>query len=193
MSRSPPQSRPTARHDNRSGLAAHEEDSVNALADLHNEHHRRTTPAQRAIDTITDHLGRPWGFIALGAVVALWAGLTAWTTKGGVEQPSFAWLELAATLAALFVAVLVLVTQRRAEQLNERRAQLTLELAMLADQKSAKIIALLKEIRRDSPELTDRPDLESEEMANPANPKAVVAALEERDPKDGDGAEARGG
>jgi len=181
-----PPSAPTRRQDEPSDLAAHEEDSIDALAELHHEHHRRTTTAQRVIDTITDHLGRPWGFIALAAVVALWAGLTAWVTRGGVEQPSFAWLELAATLAALFVAVLILVTQRRADQLEERRAQLTLELAMLADRKSAKIVALLEEIRRDSPHLADRTDPESEDMATPADAKAVVAALEERDPKGGE-------
>ena len=178
-----PPSAPPRRQAEPSDLAAHEEDSIDALADLHDEHHRRTTTAQHVIDTITDHLGRPWGFIALVAVVALWAGLTAWVTKGSVEHPSFAWLELAATLAALFVAVLILVTQRRADQLDERRAQLTLELAMLADRKSAKIVELLEELRRDSPELANRPDPESEDMATPADPKAVVAALEERDPK----------
>ena len=172
--------------DDRSDLAAHEEDSIDALADLHSEHYRHATTAQRFIDAITDQLGRPWAVIALGAVVVLWAALTAWTTKGGVEQPSFAWLELAATLAALIVSVLILVTQRRANQLDERRAQLTLELAMLADKKSAKIIALLEEIRRDSPHLANRSDAESEEMATPADPKAVLAALDERDPKGGE-------
>ena len=181
-----PPSAPPRRQAEPSDLSAHEEDSIDALADLHDEHHRRTTTAQRVSDTITDHLGRPSGCLALAAVVALWAGLTAWVTKGGVEHPSFAWLELAATLAALFVAVLVLVTQRRAEQLQERRAQLTLELAMLADRKSAKIVALLEELRRDSPELADRRDPESEDMATPADPKAVVAALEARDPQDGE-------
>lgn len=181
-----PESASMARSEDRSDLAAHEKDAIDALADLHSEHYSGATGPQRLIDAITDRLGRPWGVIALGLVIVLWTALTVALTKGGVEQPSFAWLELTATLAALIVSVLILVTQRRADQLDERRAQLTLELAMLADQKSAKIIALLEEIRRDSPHLANRPDAESEDMATPADPKAVLAALEERDPKDGE-------
>jgi uncharacterized membrane protein len=176
----------TASSEDNADLAAHERAAIDALDELHSEHYRRATTAQRVIDTITDRLGRPWAVTILCAVVVLWSGLTLWTTKGGIEHPAFAWLELAATLAALIVAVLILVTQRRADQLDERRAQLTLDLAMLADSRSAKIIELLEEIRRDSPHLADRLDPESKDMATPADPKVVLEALEERDPKSGE-------
>lgn len=179
-----PKSAPTARQEGRSDLAAHEQAAIDALADLHAEHYSGATGAQRAVDKFIDHLGRPWAVFALVVVIVLWSGLTLWLTKGGVEQPLFAWLELIATLAALIMSVLILVTQRRADQLDERRAQLTLELAMLADRKNAKIIELLEAIRRDSPNLSDRPDTESQDMAKPADPKAVLAAIDERDPKE---------
>jgi uncharacterized membrane protein len=42
---------------------------------------------------------------------------------------------------------------------------MTLELAMLGDQKTAKIIALLEELRRDHPEIVDRVDREAAEMS----------------------------
>jgi uncharacterized membrane protein len=84
------------------------------------------------------------------------------------------------TLFALLVAMLILVTQRRQDRLSERRAQLTLELAVLADRKSAKLISLIEELRRDHPEVPDRTDKESDEMAKPANPQEVLAAIDER-------------
>ena len=160
------------------GLADHVVESVESVARFHREHYRRATGLQRGIDTITEHLGRPGAVIILVLVVGAWAALAAWRGDGRVDQPSFAWLELAATVAALLVSVLILVTQRREDQLADRRAQLTLELALLADKKSAKIIQLLEELRRDQPDVADRVDAESEDMAKPADPEAVAASIE---------------
>lgn len=154
--------------------------SIDELAEFHLEHYRHATPLQRAIDGVTERLGRPGVVIALFALIGAWIVFAAVRDDGRVDQPSFAWLELAATLAALLVALLILVTQRREDQLAERRSQLTLELALLADKRSAKIIALLEELRRDHPDLADRLDAESEEMAAPTDPHQVIAAIDAR-------------
>jgi uncharacterized membrane protein len=74
---------------------------------------------------------------------------------------------------------LILGTQRRADQLASHREQLTLELAILSEQKSAKIIALLEELRRDHPEVRDRIDPEAHAMSTPADPEAVLEAIQE--------------
>ena len=160
------------------GLAEHVAQTVESVAAFHREHYRGASRLQRAIDGITERLGRPAAVIVLAVVIGVWAGLAAWRGDGRVDQPSFAWLELAATVAALVVSLLILVTQRREDQLADRRAQLTLELALLADKKSAKIIALLEELRRDQPDVADRIDLESDEMAKPTDPHAVAASIE---------------
>jgi uncharacterized membrane protein len=80
--------------------------------------------------------------------------------------------------------VLILATQRREDQLTQRREQLTLELAILSEQKTAKIIQLLEESRRDNPQMHDRHDPEAEAMAQPADPGSVLAAIRE-DPCEG--------
>ena len=82
-------------------------------------------------------------------------------------------------LLALYVTVLILTTQRREDQLAGYREQLTLELAILSEQKSAKIIALLEEMRRDSSSLTNRVDEEAVAMAVAADPQAVLDAIKE--------------
>ena len=132
------------------------------------------------VDHVTDILSRPIIGPILSIGAALWIGgnLMLGGTGGLIDR--LGWLELAATLGALIIAVLILVTQRREDHLAERRAQLTLELALLADKKSAKIIALLEEMRRDNPIITNRIDEESNEMANPADPMIVLAAIDER-------------
>ncbi|CAN5219504.1 hypothetical protein BH10PSE4_BH10PSE4_07810 [soil metagenome] len=153
---------------------------MEAVARFHRDHYQRASGLQRSIDGATERLGRPAAVIILMVVTGGWAAWAAWRGGGRVDQPSFAWLELAATLAALLVSVLILVTQRREHQLADRRAQLTLELALLADKKSAKIIQLLADLRRDAPNLADRVDAESEDMARPADPAAVVASIDAR-------------
>lgn len=159
-------------------LDDHVVQSVEAVADFHREHYRRASGLQKVIDATTERLGRPWAIIVLTATVGIWVGLAAWRGDGRVDQPSFAWLELAATIAALLVSVLILVTQRREDQLADRRAQLTLELALLADRRSAKIIALLEELRHDQPNIADRVDRESDAMAKPTDPRAVAASID---------------
>jgi uncharacterized membrane protein len=161
-------------------LSEHEEQSVDAIAAFHREHYGSATPLQRTLDAVTDTLGRPMLVIVLILGVAGWIAVTQVTGHGGVTEPSFAWLELTATVASLLIAILILATQRREDDLADRRAKLTLELAILADRKNAKIIALLEELRRDAPNMVDRVDPESADMAKPTDPGAVLAAIDER-------------
>ncbi len=78
-----------------------------------------------------------------------------------------------------FVALVILATQRRADHLAEHLEQLTLKLAILSAQKSAKIISLLDEMRRDNPMLVNRGDDEAAAMAVAADPQAVLDAIKE--------------
>lgn len=167
--------------DNRSAiLPAHIESTVAAIARLHAEHHRRATPFQRFTEYLTAKVGETrfvgWltlfisGWIAINVLAIL-------TGRQSFDAPPFAWLELLASLAALYMTALILSTQRRDDELASHREQLTLELAILSDQKSAKIIQLLEEIRRDHPDLHDRVDHDAHVMSTPTDPQAVLDAI----------------
>lgn len=171
---------PRAPADDAVPLADHEEQSIDAIADFHREHYRSASPLQRGLDAVTDRLGRPLLVVGVIAVLGAWIGIAQATSRGGVTGPAFVWLELAATVASLLVSMLILATQRREDLLGDRRAKLILELAILADRKNAKIIALLEELRRDHPGVVDRIDAESVDMARPTDPGAVLAAIDER-------------
>jgi hypothetical protein len=84
-------------------------------------------------------------------------------------------------LASLFMVILILATQRPEDQLAQLHDQLNLELAMLSEQKTAKVIELLEEFRRDNPLIQNRVDQEAEAMAKPADPKTVLEAIKETD------------
>ncbi|WP_394762177.1 DUF1003 domain-containing protein [Phenylobacterium sp.] len=166
-------------------MADHVTETVDVIAAFHKAHADGASPLQKAMDAMTDRLGRP--ILVAGVILAIAAWISGTLALGeDVDQPLFTWLELAATVFALLVALLILVTQRRQDQLSERRAQLTLELAIVADRKTAKLIALMEEFRRDHPDLADRDDAESREMAKPTDAETVLAAIDERSAKSGE-------
>jgi uncharacterized membrane protein len=80
---------------------------------------------------------------------------------------------------ALYITVFILSTQRRENELSELRAQLNLELVIINEQKTAKLIQLIEELRRDMPQVLNREDPEAVAMARPANPEVVLEAIKE--------------
>jgi uncharacterized membrane protein len=163
-------------------LPDHIEETIRSIARLHAEHHESATPLERAVDRLTGLLGRP-GFIGvLTAAVAVWIGFNVLAVALGhqpIDPPPFSWLGGAVTLLSLYMVVLILATQRREDLLAQHRELLLLELAILSEQKTAKVIQLLEETRRDNPLIHNRVDQEAEAMAQPADPKSVLAAIKE--------------
>jgi uncharacterized membrane protein len=163
-------------------LPSHIDATIRAVAELHAEHHEKTTSPQRAIDRLTAILGRPWFLGVLSVAVMGWIGgnlLAAALHFRPVDPPPFAWLGGAVSLVSLYMVVLILATQRREDQLAQQRELLTLELAILTEQKTAKVIELLEEVRRDNPLIRDRVDREAQAMAQPADPQSVLEAIKE--------------
>jgi uncharacterized membrane protein len=163
-------------------LPIHIEETIRAIGKLQAEHHGRATPQQRAVRRLTDVLGRPAFLAGLAIVVAAWIGANLMSITLGyppLDPPPFAWLNVAISLVSLFIVVLILGAQRHEDQLTQHRELLTLELAILSEQKTAKVIQLLEEVRRDNPLIHDRVDREAEVMAQPANPQSVLEAIKE--------------
>ena len=134
------------------------------------------------VERVTKAAGRPAFIAVLGLLVLSWIGLNLGLVAAGqrpLDKPPFFWMQGVVTLAALFMSVLILTTQRREDELTGTRDQLTLELAILSEQKSAKIIALLEELRRDDPHITDRHDADAIALSTPVDPGKVVDALKE--------------
>ena len=166
-------------------LPAHIEETVRAIARLHAQHQSEATPLERLVEGLTAGIGRPAFLIWLAVAASGRALANAAAARLGyapVDPPPFSWLQGTASLSALFVTVVILTTQRRADRLASLRTQLTLELAIVGEQKTAKVIGLLEEIRRDNPLLANREDLEAEAMARPADPEAVLDAIAESAP-----------
>ena len=159
-------------------LAPHVEQTVQAVEKLHLEHHKAASFVDRVLDGIRAVISRP---AFLGLVLG---GTLAWMFVNvmlpihrQLDPPPFVYLSLALALAAFCIAVLILSTQWRADRLAEHREKLILQLAFVSEQKSAKLIALVEELRRDLPHVRDRVDPEAQQMTETVNVSAVSQAL----------------
>src|SRR5436190_6375872 len=106
--------------DTKPGLSDHVADSVEAVVALHEEHYGAAGALQRTFERCVDVLGRPAAALVVIAGLGVWAALAAIASGGHGDGPVFAWLEFAATLSALVIALMILVTQRRQDELAER-------------------------------------------------------------------------
>jgi uncharacterized membrane protein len=164
------------------GLPPHVEDAVQSIALLHKAHHKNASRLERLVDFASAQVSRPACLVVVACTTLLWVAANYALISQGLrpfDPPPFQWGEDILTFLALVMTVMIVTTQRRAARLGERREQMTLELTLLTEQKTAKIIALLEEMRRDSPQLTNRFDKEAHEMSAPSDPNQVLGAIEE--------------
>jgi uncharacterized membrane protein len=155
--------------------------NIETIAELEERLNRRAGTHQRAVETITQKLGRPGTVYALIACVLSWTAYNTIASRVGwpqLDRAPFMWLQCAMALFDGVVALMVLTAQNRQNREAEQRAQLELQVNLLAEQKTTKIIALLEELRRDLPMVRDREDRVADAMQHQVDPKAVIAALE---------------
>jgi uncharacterized membrane protein len=155
----------------------HVEANVQRMAELHAKHAGGVTVLQRVTLATTSRLGRASTVAVIVGLLLAWVGYNVAARRFGLaafDPAPFSLLSVAASVVALFTTLLILVTQRREEELARHRAQLTLHLVALSEQKIAKVIDLLEEQRRENPMLPTRDDRQAEDMSQASDPDHVL-------------------
>lgn len=157
--------------------------NIEAVQEFYAREEQKISRSQRVVERISGFIGRP---IFLGIIllfVALWTLVNALSPLFGVAEfdpaPYF-WLQGIVGLAALLTTTVVLIKQNRLAKLEEQRAHLDLKVTLLTEQKAAKLIDLMEELRRDLPNVKNRADPEAAALQQSMNPELVLAALDER-------------
>lgn len=173
----------TASNAANTALPEHVNQHIETIAALHARAESQINFHQRTIETVTANLGRPLFLNLVLLFVGGWVLVNVFPQRFGLQRfdvPPFFWLDSLISLGALLLTIIVLITQNRQARLAERRAELDLQVNLLAEQKVAKLIGLVEELRRDLPSVKNRVDPEAEAMQEAADPHAVLAALEEK-------------
>jgi uncharacterized membrane protein len=153
--------------------------NIAAIISLHNQEVQEQAASQRVIQTIATFFGQPTFLYILVAGFTGWIICTVFHPFLPFTFPLFHWSEHGLDAAALLISTGVLVQQNQEENFAEQRTQLMLQLNLLSEQKIAKIIAILEELRADLPNVRDRYDPEATAMQEAADPIAVLNALQE--------------
>ncbi|MEH2418987.1 DUF1003 domain-containing protein [Nostoc sp.] len=156
--------------------------NIETIIALHRRSEKDVPQHQRIVETVTAFFGRPAFLYSILLGIILWITPNVLPRRLGIprfDPLPFAWLQFSLTTGSLLVTAGVLIKQERQEKLAEQRAQLSLQLNLLSEQKIAKLIALLEELRQDIPNVKNRSDPEAELMKSPTDPHAIIDVLEE--------------
>ena len=102
---------------------------------------------ERAADAITN-LSGSMRFVVFHVI---WFGLwiiwnTALPVRWRLDPFPFSFLTLVVSLEAIFLSTFILISQKRETALNERRAQLDLQVNLLSEQENTKMLEMLEKI-----------------------------------------------
>jgi uncharacterized membrane protein len=180
---SPPDARDTpfdSEHDQTS-------QNIEAVLGFHTREEQKISRSQRILERISLLVGQPGflGFILLFVVFWMLANaVLRWSGMVEFDPAPFFWLQGIIGLGALLTATVVLTKQNRLAKLAEQREHLDLKVTLLTEQKAAKLIDLLEELRRDLPNVSNRHDPEAAALQQSMSPDSVLAALDERSDPD---------
>jgi len=154
--------------------------NIDAVAQIYAREERDISRPRNAIERASEFVGRPVYLACIVGFVASWVLISVLSKRFGwmpFDPPPFSWLQGIVGLLGLIVGTAVLIRQNRLARMAEQHAHLDLQVNLLTEQKTSKIIQLLEELRRDMPSVANRHDAEVEEMQKPADPHAVLGAI----------------
>ena len=157
--------------------------NIGTIAEHYERHDQQVSRAQAFIEKMSHYLGSP-AYVAANVVfIVLWI---AWNLAAPglgftqFDEPPFFWLQGFIGLNALLISTTVLIRQNRMSKLAEHNAHLDLQISLLAEEKASKIIAMLEELRRDTPDIPNKVDAEAEELSHSADTHTVLEAIERK-------------
>jgi len=163
----------------------HVDQKIQSIAELFARAERRVDRHQLVIERVTDTVGQPTTAYGLALVVVAWMLINELAPLAGyraLDPPPFTMLQVVTSIAALLITVTILTTQNRVAKLALQRAQLDLQVNLIAEEKIAKIVALLEELRRDLPSVRNRRDSLADAMTESVDVNAVAGKLEPTGP-----------
>lgn len=152
------------------------------IAAIRARHLQQLPKSQLGIEWLTNRIGRPWFAYAIAALITAWILIdTTLLRRARFDAAPFPLLQLVLSVLSLFMTAFILITENRQGVIAERRAELILQLSLANEERSAKLIALLEELRRDDPALPDRRDEDARRMARAVDLHTAIEKMDRAD------------
>ena len=137
--------------------------------------------SEKVLAKVAEAFGRPqFLYLQLTVFISWWvcsrlveAGALSW------DIPLLSLQNQGIDVASLLIATGVLLRQTRQDKIAEQRSHLILQVNLLTEQKIAKVIELMEELRTDMPTVKNRYDWEATEMQQSTDPQIVLDILQE--------------
>jgi len=161
--------------------------NISAIAELQRKEDAALPLQEHIAGWITNFSGS----MAFVYIHVIWFGLWILLNVGLINIPHlsqfdpypFGFLTLVVSLEAIFLSTFVLIAQNRLARQSERRAELDLQVNLLAEQKAAKILEMLDQITQQLDQTSNRfsftPDAEVKALKISPKPQEVLQVIEE--------------
>jgi uncharacterized membrane protein len=145
------------------------------------EEERRRPLQDRLSDTITRFTGSLTFVYLHAALFGAWIVWNlGWIPGLPAFDPSFVVLAMVASVEAIFLSTFVLITQNRMQALADRRAELDLQISLLAEHEVTQLMTLLDAVAQKlGVHQPGDPDIE--EAKQDVDPQIVLHAIAERE------------
>jgi len=174
--------RPTKPSPRPPGLGTVLERNIRALQERRTREEANATFEERLAGRITRFTGS-MGFVYLHLVVfGLWIAFNLGLVPSFPQfDPSFVILAMAASVEAIFLSTFVLISQNRMAAAADKRAELDLQISLLAEHEVTKLVALVSAVAGRIGVRTDV-DCELEELKQDVAPDLVLDEIEGQSP-----------
>jgi uncharacterized membrane protein len=154
--------------------------NIDALLESRRAEERRKGTQDRISDAITGFTGSMRFVYIHAAVFGFWIVWNlGWIPFLQPFDPSFVVLAMAASVEAIFLSTFVLISQNRMQAQAETRAELDLQISLLAEHEVTQLMTLMDAVARHLG-VQDTDSREIQEAKQDVNPIDVLEALEDR-------------
>jgi uncharacterized membrane protein len=155
--------------------------NIEAIATHQDRYHQNSTAHQRGLDKITAVFSRS-EFLYFQIIFFTTWWICSYLSNRHIllaDFPLFDLREEGLGVAGLLISTGVLIYQTRQEKISDERSHLMLQLNLITEQKIAKLISLVEELRTDLPNVKNRADLEAEIMQQAIDPQAILEVIQQ--------------
>lgn len=143
---------------------------------------RKETGSERVARRITEMAGNMWFAYFHCAWFGIWIGANVMMGDVAFDPFPFVLLTTVVSLEAIFLTLMVLVSQNREAKLEEQRADLDLQIDLLAEYEVTRLLCLVSAIAKKL-DIHESEDGELKELLSTVRPRDLLKELETLEPQ----------